>query len=239
MGKHKDLTGLKFGRLLVKEISPTKSKGNRIMWICECDCGKITKVTAKDLLNGNTKSCGCYAQEMRGKSLKKNTIFNLDGEYGIGYVGDSQFYFDLEDYELIKDYYWVIHNGYVATRKFYKNKTEKIYMHRLILGLSAKDDFMVDHEDHNKLNNRKNNIRIVTCAENNFNTKLNIKNKSGIIGVYYKEKIWEARLQKNKKLVLLGRYKTIEDAIIARLKAEKEYFGEFAPQKDLFKKYGI
>ena len=37
----------------------------------------------------------------------------------------------------------------------------------------------------------------------------------------------------------LGYYKELEDAIVARLRAEKEYFGEFAPQRDLFEKYGI
>lgn len=37
----------------------------------------------------------------------------------------------------------------------------------------------------------------------------------------------------------LGRYSTEEEALIVRLKAEKKYFGEFAPQRDLFEQYDI
>ena len=44
---------------------------------------------------------------------------------------------------------------------------------------------------------------------------------------------------KNYKTIYLGGYNTEEEALIARLKAEKKYFKEFAPQKHLFKKYGI
>lgn len=37
----------------------------------------------------------------------------------------------------------------------------------------------------------------------------------------------------------LGKFINKKDAIVARLKAEKEYFGEFAPQRRLFEEYGI
>ena len=43
----------------------------------------------------------------------------------------------------------------------------------------------------------------------------------------------------NQKTYHLGRFVNKEDAIVARLKAEKEYFGEFAPQRDLFVQCGI
>lgn len=42
-----------------------------------------------------------------------------------------------------------------------------------------------------------------------------------------------------KKRTHLGTFEIKEDAIVARLLAEKKYYGEFAPQKDLFEKYGI
>ena len=48
-----------------------------------------------------------------------------------------------------------------------------------------------------------------------------------------------ARIVLNKKDIYLGRYSNKEDAIKARLEAEIKYFGEFAPQRHLFKQYGI
>lgn len=43
----------------------------------------------------------------------------------------------------------------------------------------------------------------------------------------------------NHKRINIGTFNDKNDAIIARLKAEKEYFGEFAPQQHLFEEYGI
>lgn len=49
-----------------------------------------------------------------------------------------------------------------------------------------------------------------------------------------------AQIKYNYKRIFLGYYDDIEDAIRARLKAELKYFGkEFAPQRHLFKEYGI
>ena len=45
--------------------------------------------------------------------------------------------------------------------------------------------------------------------------------------------------KEKKKQRIIGRFDTKEEAIIARLKAEKEYYGEFAPQRNLWKEYGI
>lgn len=57
--KRKDLTGQKFERLFVKEYHGSDKYG-RALWLCLCDCGKEVVVPGKSLLNGNTKSCGCY-----------------------------------------------------------------------------------------------------------------------------------------------------------------------------------
>lgn len=52
----KDLAGERFGRLLV--LSRAESKGRRVMWLCQCDCGKRTTVQANHLRDGSTSSCG-------------------------------------------------------------------------------------------------------------------------------------------------------------------------------------
>lgn len=240
--KKKDLTGLKFGRLTVVEQSSQRSKGKRIMWNCICECGNRNTITGKDLLNGNTKSCGCYANEIRGFKNKKYTLFDISGNFGIGHINsDCVFYFDIEDYDKIKEYYWTIRNGYVATRKTKNKNSEIIYLHRAILGLNRNDNLMADHINHDKLDNQKSNLRIVTLAENNINTKLSKNNKTGIIGVSYNKYNgkWDVRLGVNKKVLIAKSFYNFEEAVICRLCGEKEFYGDLSPQKNLFKKYNI
>lgn len=75
MGKLIDLTGKKFGRLVVikrveNHISPDGSVFAQ--WLCECDCGNSVVVFSRNLRNGNTKSCGCYFTEKLKKRLTKH-----------------------------------------------------------------------------------------------------------------------------------------------------------------------
>lgn len=51
-----DLVGQRFGSLVVVERAP--NKGERAMWLCQCDCGKQTVVRTNSLKSGNTTSCG-------------------------------------------------------------------------------------------------------------------------------------------------------------------------------------
>lgn len=53
-----DLTGQKFGKLLVISKS-NNNKSGRTMWLCNCDCGKEKIVSTKLLKNGESNSCGC------------------------------------------------------------------------------------------------------------------------------------------------------------------------------------
>lgn len=75
-----DLTGERFGRLLVQEIA--YKKGWEIYWKCKCDCGKTTNVLSAKLRNGKTKSCGCLRKEMLVKrnekhGLRHKRIYNI------------------------------------------------------------------------------------------------------------------------------------------------------------------
>lgn len=58
MGKFKDLTAMKFGRLTVIEQAGCDGYG-KIMWRCRCDCGNEKITHGRNLLNGSCKSCGC------------------------------------------------------------------------------------------------------------------------------------------------------------------------------------
>lgn len=69
--KIKDKVGLRYGRLLVKELSHVDpSKGRYAFWKCLCDCGNETIVKSAHLGKG-TNSCGCLARELSAKRIKK------------------------------------------------------------------------------------------------------------------------------------------------------------------------
>lgn len=61
MGKQKDLTGMRFGRLVALEVDMEKKAiSPRVNhWICQCDCGKKVTVETRSLMSGHTKSCRC------------------------------------------------------------------------------------------------------------------------------------------------------------------------------------
>lgn len=77
--KLNDLTGKRFGRLLVLNLSST---GRYTRWNCLCDCGGQHIVRSSHLLDGNTKSCGCYTNELISKAnsthgLKDHPLYGV------------------------------------------------------------------------------------------------------------------------------------------------------------------
>lgn len=146
-------------------------------------------------------------------------IYNNKGEYIKSAI------IDIEDVELCKQYKWCLtKDGYVLS---YKNNTF-LYLHRLLLG--AKNNEYVDHINFNTLDNRKQNLRICTNAQNlQHRSKLTKINTSGYHGISFdKDKNrWQVEIQYNKKRKFIGYYKNIEDAIKARRQAEDKYYGEY------------
>lgn len=68
-GKGKDLTGMKFGRLMViKKVGVNTQKHQ--MYLCKCDCGNEKVIDGYKVKNGNTKSCGCLHKEVTSKRSK-------------------------------------------------------------------------------------------------------------------------------------------------------------------------
>ena len=63
MSRLADLTGQRYGRLTVVERSG--DIGGKTAWLCICDCGNKKRITATNLKQGITKSCGCYQNEVR------------------------------------------------------------------------------------------------------------------------------------------------------------------------------
>ena len=144
---------------------------------------------------------------------------------------------DKEDILKISQYKWHKQaDNYVAT--ILQNQYV-LLLHRFIM--DANKDEWIDHKDRNRLDCRKNNLRKCTGQENCCNRGMQSNNTSGTSGVSWNKNKnkWRAYITLNHKRIELGYYNNINEAITTRLKAEKQHFGEFAPQKHLFEKYNI
>lgn len=88
----------------------------------------------------------------------------------------------------------------------------------------------VDHIDGNNANNKIENLRPTTVAQNQWNSKLRLTNKSGIKGVSFDSarNKWVAEVIANKKKYFLGRFNTIAEAEKTVKIARTQVHGEFA-----------
>lgn len=244
LGAFIDLTGNKYGKLTVLKRIGTKN--NSPLWKCVCDCNNYKNVTSRDLRSGNTNSCGCLHLDKLinyNHTKKKYNTYDLSGEYGIGYTSkDEEFYFDLEDYDKIKDYCWMINNkGYVSCSKRKNKKASYILMHQIIMNSTNSED--VDHINgiFSRNDNRKSNLRRCTHQKNMCNYRRPKNNTSGVTGVSWNNthSIWKAYITYKNKRINLGSFHNFDDAVKARLLAEKKYFGEFSAQQYLYKTYKV
>jgi hypothetical protein len=145
--------------------------------------------------------------------------------YVVGYTTRNlPFYIDLEDYDKIKDILWHTNiDGYIVS-------SHGVCLHRIVM--NCPKGLYVDHigGDDTTNDNRKSNLRITTNSQNLMNRGLQKNNTSGVTGVSWNKlgNKWEAYIKINKKIIHLGRYAEKEDAINARKKAERKYFGEYS-----------
>ena len=247
MSKKIEMVGRKFGRLTVIEEDLERYAAmqgrKRPVYKCICDCGNILSVRGEDLRSGNTISCGCYQKERCTETHRKYNNYDLTGEYGIGYDSNGKsFTFDLEDYDLIKDYCWLVHNStpdcynpkyYAITKVWNDPKRNGIRMHRLIMGVLDDPKAIIDHIDGDGCNNRKSNLRVCTQMENLWNRKPTEGTLSRYKGVANDKGKWGAKITKDKKTYNLGRFDTEEQAAEAYNKAAIELFGEFAQLNEI------
>jgi hypothetical protein len=135
---------------------------------------------------------------------------------------------DAEDYYRLVKYKW---QAMVGGNTFYASGRaagKPIKMHRFIT--NAPPYLVVDHIDHNGLNNCRSNLRLCTHAQNVLNAVPNRSTSSKYKGVHWQKatKRWGATIQFNKKLYTLGYFKNQIDAAKAYDKKAKELHGQFA-----------
>ena len=209
-----DLTGNKYGLLTVlgqTEDYVTKN-GNRryARWLCECECGNIKSILGISLKSGNAKSCGCMHHEWVKKYNEYKIIENNTVKVYLTNCEDS-FICDIDDWMVLKKYCWSKGiSGYPEARVNGKNRL----IHHLIIA-ECPDGMVRDHINRDKLDNRKENLRIVTRSENNRNKK--IKNKFGYRGIYKtcskSKKQYAFRTRNNNGDISTMFFSTLEEAI--------------------------
>lgn len=214
-----------------KNIIEIKDHLGNPAYVC-CICGRISHRKIKAY-----KKCYCckhYEQLKKyGKPLDNNprTIADRNEIQIIGNTAIMNIYnknadkiaeviIDADDVDKIRYIKWKLSaSGYIMNYSKYKGST--IHLSRVILDT----DQFVDHINHNTLDNRKENLRIITRSQNQMNVNYKGVSKRNNNSFY-------AQIKLNQKLIYLGTYIHEEEALFARWYAEKLLFKEYAYPKD-------
>lgn len=110
-----DISGQRFGRLIVLDKSPIK-KDRHVCWNCKCDCGAYIIATGKDLRAGNIQSCGCLksvGEEKISQLLTNNNIsfvrekiFNDFKPYRYDFYVNDSYIIEYDGKQHFQDYSW-------------------------------------------------------------------------------------------------------------------------------------
>ena len=155
------------------------------------------------------------------KTLKGARLIELTfGKYAI---------VDAQDYDRLSKYKWfALERGRSLYAKTFLLNGKPLHMHRLVT--SAPPHLVVDHINHNGLDNRKQNLRLCTHAQNQKNTRPRSGGTSKYKGVHWEKtkKKFRAKIMYNRKSIHLGYFDDEIAAAKAYDKKAKELFGEYA-----------
>ena len=140
---------------------------------------------------------------------------------------------DDDDYDFLIQWKWRVnikkHTCYVYRNTRIggrKGRSITIHIHRLIM--HTPPDLVIDHKDHNGLNNQKSNLRNCTRQQNQRNQTG--RGVSKYLGVTYDKDrhVWRANIKIDKDKKWMGRFPTEIEAAVAYDQKAIIYFGEFA-----------
>lgn len=150
------------------------------------------------------------------------------GDMTQAYREGKKFYVEWEDYfKHVEGHSFRLDSGGYVQYSSRKDGLNNKKLHRIIM--DCPEDWFIDHINHDKLNNCRSNLRIVTNQQNMMNKSKPKNNTSGVPGVSWnkRDKKWYAHIRLNNKLINLGYFNNLEEASRVRKEAEIKYFGEF------------
>lgn len=131
------------------------------------------------------------------------------------------------DFIELNKYKWHISGGYAVREGVNKNgRRKRIKMHRTILNIKKKE--YCDHINGDKLDNRRENLRVCTNQQNQRNSKKHIDSKSKYKGIRFHHGKWEVRVSIDKNNRIHRYFDSKLKAVTAYNKIVKKYHGEFA-----------
>lgn len=204
------MIGQTFGRLTVlKEVQPRKSHRR---WLCRCTCGTEKIIEESHLKSGHTKSCGCYRREKPGERR-----LDLTGQrYGrLTVTGPAEG-------EERSGIYWncICDCG----------KRRICHKENLRSGMTRSCGCLQEEQ---RRKNMEKAIHFVdgTCIERIACRRTFANNTSGHRGVYQRENNrWRASIGFQGRVYNLGSFDRYEDAVNARLEAERDLYDSFLEQ---------
>lgn len=207
----RDLTGQRFGRLVVIEHAGRKRTEN--VWRCKCDCGRETDVLTGLLVHGKTRSCGCLQDETRRRDITGQTRGHLTALHPTG---------EKKNGETV--WLWRCDCGQTVSRTTGSVGSWGVTMcpdcaHRL---KQTQADGMREHVKHDEQGRRVEQVKAIR------ESKLQSNNSSGVRGVSWHKGVgkWAAFCSDGKGGTrTIGYYTNLEDAAEARRHAVEMMYG--------------
>jgi hypothetical protein len=248
-GNFQDLTGNRFGQLLVVSFAGIHGKVTK--WNVRCDCGKDFIVHAGNLKRGQSTSCGCsrsisragrfdYASIRPAKNRTPRTGRIADGEKNenvMQYIRDTLSYCpdggSISCKKNGKSRLLKSSNGYYRISVTLNKTPYQMRAHRVawFLHHGRWPEYQIDHINGNRNDNRIVNLRECSGQSLNIaNTTHHIDSTTKIKGVFRvgNKDRFRAQIMVDYRSIHLGTFLNKEDAARAYNAAAVHYFGEFA-----------
>ncbi len=205
--RYEDLTGKRFGMLLVRGMLAERSNTGQVLWDCLCDCGNTVVAPTGQLKAGYRKSCGCLSspplKDWIGRKFGWLTVTAYDGKRG-------------------GKHFWKCSCGCGNETTVCQSNLKN--GHTISCGCQNKF-----HEARTMVDGTC--VEILRSAVEKKTLPSN--NRSGVRGVYKNKRTgrWCAQITFKGKTKYLGSFETLQEAKIARERGE-EIFEEFLEEFD-------